>query len=411
MLPSKACRTAEDLTLAYTPGVAEPCLCIQADPSDAYLYTGKGNSVAVVTDGTAVLGLGNLGAIAAKPVMEGKAILFKRFADIDAVDVEVQCPPGVDLVDVVQAIAPTYGGINLEDIRAPQCFGIEASLKERLDIPVFHDDQHGTAVVVAAGLLNALALAGKGLSDVRIVMNGAGAAATATIRFLRTLGVQPDQAVVCDTKGVLHSGRDFADAPHKADLAQTIEARTLEEAIVGADVFIGVSSAGALTPEMLRSMAPRPIVFALANPEPEITYGLAREVCPEAMIATGRSDMPNQVNNVLAFPYLFRAALDVRATRIDDAMMRAAAEGLAELARDGAPTPFGQDSFIPNPFDERLFSEIPTLVADAAMRSGAAQRSLDLEVYRAALRERQRRLLAQLRTCESDAPVSGLTPV
>jgi malate dehydrogenase (oxaloacetate-decarboxylating)(NADP+) len=326
-----------------------------------------------VSDGTAVLGLGNLGALASKPVMEGKALLFKRFADVDAIDIEVKCPPGVDLVDVVEAISPTFGGINLEDIKAPECFDVERMLKDSLNIPVFHDDQHGTAVVIAAGLMNALEIAGKSLFNVRIVVNGAGAAAIATIRFLRHLGVHPEQITVCDTKGVIHVGRENVEAPHKIEVASKTNARTLGEAIFGADVFIGVSAAGAVSPRMLDSMAVHPIVFALANPKPEISYLLARETCPDAIVATGGSNTPNQVNNVLAFPYLFRAALDVRAREINYDMMAAAASTLAVLARFGSTVQFGQESIIPSPFDDRLLCDVSSAVAEAAVQSGVAR--------------------------------------
>ncbi|MCE9560370.1 MAG: malate dehydrogenase [Armatimonadetes bacterium] len=396
VLPSKRCQTPEDLALAYTPGVAEPCLRIQENPEDAYLYTSKGNTIAVITNGTAVLGLGNLGALASKPVMEGKAVLFKRFADVDAVDVEVDCSPGVNFVDVVEAISPTYGGINLEDIKAPECFDIESRLKASLNIPVFHDDQHGTAVVIAAGLLNALILAGKKLEDVRIVVNGAGAAAFATVFFLRYMGVHREQFVVCDTQGVIDADRDFTSAPHKLRIASITKARTLEQALVGADVFIGLSAANVVSPEMLMGMAKNPIVFALSNPDPEIAYDLAKATRPDAIVCTGRSDTPNQINNVLAFPYLFRAALDVRATKINNEMMAAASNALAELARNCPVVPFGPDSVIPNPFDERLFWTVPTAVAAAANETGIGGVALIPAKYEAQLKVRGKLLLERL---------------
>ena len=402
VIPTKPCAQADDLALAYTPGVGEPCLRIQADPEEAYHYTGKGNSVAVISNGSAVLGLGNLGALASKPVMEGKSLLFKRFADIDSVDVEVQTKPGLDLVDVIEAISPTYGGINLEDIKAPECFDVEARLKQRLSIPVFHDDQHGTAVVIAAGLFSSLALSGKALDNVRITVNGAGAASIAAIRFLRHLGVHREQITVCDTQGVIHTGRDFKNAPVKAEIATHTKARTLEEAMVGADVFIGVSIGGAVTPQMLMTMAKHPIIFALANPVPEISWQVAQETRPDAIVSTGRSDMPNQVNNVLAFPFLFRAALDVRASAINVPMMEAAARSIAQLAMQH-PDGFGPERIIPSAFDDRLFEAVSLAVARAAISSGIARRPIDLGVYKNQLGLRHRALMEKVAIWNGDS--------
>jgi malate dehydrogenase (oxaloacetate-decarboxylating)(NADP+) len=385
--------TQRDLSLAYSPGVAEPCLHIQRDPALAYDYTTRGNMVAVISNGTAVLGLGNLGALASKPVMEGKVALFKRFADVDGIDLEVATEKVDEFVNCVRFLAPSVGGINLEDIKAPECFVIEQLLREVMDIPVFHDDQHGTAIVAAAGLINACHLTGRELADTKLVVNGAGAAAIACVELLKAMGMRPEHIVLCDTKGVVFKGRTEGMNQWKSAHAIETKARTLAEAVDGADVFFGLSVKGALTQDMVRSMAKRPIIFAMANPDPEITPEEARAVRPEAIIATGRSDYPNQVNNVLGFPYIFRGALDVRASTINDAMKIAAAEALAQLAREDVPDEvntaasgnrlkFGADYIIPNAFDPRLISRVPPAVAKAAMDSGVARRPLaDLRRY------------------------------
>ena len=371
---SKPCATQADLSLAYTPGVAEPVREINRDPENAYKYTNKGNLVAVITDGTAVLGLGNMGALASKPVMEGKAVLFKRFADIDVFDIEVTAPTIEAFIETVVNIAPTFGGINLEDIAAPHCFRIEKELRERLDIPVFHDDQHGTAVIVGAALLNALALQGKNLADAKIVFLGAGAAGCACARLLKVMGAK--HLVMVDKSGVLKTSRpDLHDM--NRDLATSRDVSSLSEAMVDADVFIGVSAANALSPDLLKVMAAKPVVFALANPDPEILPSLAHAVRDDILMATGRSDFPNQVNNALCFPYLFRGALDARAKQITTAMQVAAAEALAEIAREPVPQEvldayqltelsFGKEYIIPKPFDPRLMKRVSGRVADAA---------------------------------------------
>ena len=390
---SKPLTTARDLSLAYSPGVAVPCLEIYRDPALAYDYTTKGNMVAVVSNGTAVLGLGNLGALASKPVMEGKVALFKRFADIDGIDLCIDTEDPDALVAAVRYLGPSFGGINLEDIRAPECFVIEQQLRELMDIPVFHDDQHGTAIVAAAGLINACHLTGRELRDTRLVVNGAGAAAIACVELLKAMGMRPDHVTLCDTRGVVFQGRTNGMNQWKSAHAVPTAARTLAEAIEGADVFFGLSVRGALTGDMMRTMADRPIVFAMANPDPEITPEEARTASPHAIVATGRSDYPNQVNNVLGFPYIFRGALDVRASTINDAMKIAAAEALAKLAREdvpdevtaagtGARVQFGPDYIIPNAFDPRLISRLPPAVARAAMDSGVARRPIaDLRRY------------------------------
>lgn len=379
---SKPCATQADLSLAYTPGVAEPVREINRDPENAYKYTNKGNLVAVITDGTAVLGLGDMGALASKPVMEGKAVLFKRFADIDVFDIEVTAPSIEAFIETVVNIAPTFGGINLEDIAAPHCFRIEKELRERLDIPVFHDDQHGTAVIVGAALLNALALQGKNLADARIVFLGAGAAGCACARLLKVMGAK--HLVMVDKSGVLKTSRpDLHDM--NRDLATNRDVNTLAEAMVDADVFIGVSAANALSPDLLKVMAAKPVVFALANPDPEILPSLAHAVRDDILMATGRSDFPNQVNNALCFPYLFRGALDARAKQITTAMQVAAAEALAEIAREPVPQEvldayqltelsFGKEYIIPKPFDPRLMQRVSGRVADAARAEAAREK-------------------------------------
>ena len=384
---SKPLNTARDLSLAYSPGVAEPCLEIRRDPSLAYEYTTKGNMVAVISNGTAVLGLGNLGALASKPVMEGKVALFKRFADVDGIDLEVGTEDVDAFVNAVRYLGPGFGGINLEDIKAPECFIIEQRLRELMDIPVFHDDQHGTAIVAAAGLINACHLTGRSLRDSKLVVNGAGAAAIACVELVKAIGVRPENVILCDTKGVVYAGRTAGMNQWKSAHAIETPARTLAEALQGADIFFGLSVKGALTPAMVAGMADRPIIFAMANPDPEITPEEARAIRPNAIIATGRSDYPNQVNNVLGFPYIFRGALDVRASTINEAMKIAAAEALAKLAREDVPDEvhrasagsrltFGPDYIIPNAFDPRLIAWVPPAVARAAMESGVARKPL-----------------------------------
>jgi malate dehydrogenase (oxaloacetate-decarboxylating)(NADP+) len=372
---------------------------IADDPSCAYDYTSKGNLVAVISNGTAILGMGNLGALAAKPVMEGKAVLFKRFADVDAIDIEVATEDAQRFIDAVELLEPSFGGINLEDIAAPDCFIIEQTLRERMKIPVFHDDQHGTAIITAAGLINACYLTGRKLSDIRVVVNGAGAAAIACTELVKAMGVHGDHVIMCDRKGVIHKDRTDLDQWKSAHAVET-DKRTLAEALEGADVFLGLSAAGALKPEMVEKMAREPIIFAMANPDPEIWPPDAMAARPDAIIATGRSDFPNQVNNVLGFPFIFRGALDVRATAINDAMKIAAAEALAELAREPVPEEvaaayggrshsFGRDYIIPAPFDPRLMEVVASAVAEAAVQSGVAQKPIaDMEAYRQELRAR-----------------------
>ncbi|MTW22359.1 malic enzyme-like NAD(P)-binding protein [Allochromatium palmeri] len=385
---TKPAATQHDLSLAYTPGVAEPVRQIHADPDLAYRYTNKGNLVAVITDGTAVLGLGNVGGLAGKPVMEGKAVLFKRFADIDCFDIEVDAESPQAFIETVARIAPTFGGINLEDIAAPHCFEIEQALIEQLDIPVFHDDQHGTAIIIAAGLLNALELQGKTLAEARIVVLGAGAAGIAGVRLLVALGAPRDHIFCVDRQGIIHTGRQDLN-PYKRGVAVETEKRTLAEAMDGADVFIGVSGPDLVAPEMLAAMAPRPIVFALSNPVPEIRPAVAMAVRDDLVMATGRSDYPNQINNVLGFPFIFRGALDVRASRVNEAMQIAAVEALRTLAREPVPAEvldayglqelsFGPDYIIPKPFDPRLRERVPAAVARAAIDSGVARLAEDL---------------------------------
>jgi malate dehydrogenase (oxaloacetate-decarboxylating)(NADP+) len=390
---TKPLTTARDLSLAYSPGVAEPCLHIHRDPSLAYDYTSKGNFVAVISNGTAVLGLGNLGALASKPVMEGKAALFKRFADVDSIDLCVSTEDVDQFVNAVRYLGPSFGGINLEDIKAPECFVIEQRLRELMDIPVFHDDQHGTAIVAAAGLINACHLTNRDLKEVKLVINGAGAAAVACAELVKAMGLRPQNVILVDTKGVIFRGRTEGMNQWKSAHATETAARTLGQALEGCDCFMGLSVKGAVTPEMVRSMAAHPIIFAMANPDPEITPDEARAVRPDCIIATGRSDYPNQVNNVLGFPFIFRGALDVRASTINDAMKVAAAEALAMLAREDVPEEvagagagtslrFGPEYIIPNAFDPRLISRIPPAVAKAAMDSGVARKPIaDLHRY------------------------------
>ena len=380
---TKPFTTPEELSLAYTPGVAEPVLAIQKNPDDAFLYTSRGNLVAVITNGTAVLGLGNTGALAGKPVMEGKAVLFKKFADVDVFDIEIDESDPQAFIDTVRRIAPTFGGINLEDIAAPDCFEIEQALIEQLDIPVFHDDQHGTAIIIAAGLLNALELADKQIGDVRIVCLGAGAAGVASMNLCFELGARRENLVMVDRKGVIHTGRNDLN-PQKQQFAIDTELRTLADAMDGADVFIGVSGPNLLSPDNLKRMADKPVVFALSNPTPEIMPEIAIEARPDVIMATGRSDFPNQVNNVLGFPYIFRGALDVRARRINTQMHIAAVEALRALAKEAVPAAvleayrkeslsFGPDYIIPKPLDPRLIDYVPPAVAKAAVDSGVAR--------------------------------------
>ncbi|HSK79506.1 MAG TPA: NADP-dependent malic enzyme [Thermoanaerobaculia bacterium] len=397
VVPTKPTATQWDLSLAYSPGVAYPCKAIEADPLLAYEYTAKGNLVAVISNGTAVLGLGNIGALAGKPVMEGKGVLFKRFAGIDVFDLEVATTDPEEFIRTVKLLEPTFGGINLEDIRAPDCFDIERRLKAEMSIPVFHDDQHGTAIISGAALLNALTVAGKKIAEVRIVFSGAGAAALSCARLYVQLGARRENITLCDTHGVIYAGRTERMDPYKQDFAVETEARTLAEAIAGADVFIGLSIAGVVTPDMVRSMAKDPIVFAMANPDPEIGYEEAKEARPDAIVATGRSDYPNQVNNVLGFPFLFRGALDVRATDINEAMKLAAVKALADLAREDVPDAvlkaygldsmrFGREYLIPKPIDYRVLLRVPPAVAKAAMESGVARIPIDdFDAYRGRL--------------------------
>jgi len=391
--PTKPLATQRDLSLAYSPGVAAPCLEIARDPSLAFDYTAKGNFVAIISNGTAVLGLGDLGALAAKPVMEGKAVLFKRFADVDGIDLEVDTKDVDEFVNCVRFLGQTFGGINLEDIKAPECFMIEERLRACMDIPIFHDDQHGTAIIVAAGLINALHLTGRTIESARLVVNGAGAAAIACVELLKKMGLPQDHVILCDSKGVIWRGRTGHMNQWKSALAVETEARTLADALVDADVFFGLSAAAAVTKDMVDTMAAKPIIFAMANPVPEIWPEEVKEVRPDAIVATGRSDYPNQINNVLGFPYIFRGTLDVRARAINDEMKIAAAQALADLAREDVPDEvdaayagrrlrFGPDYLIPVPFDPRLIVAIPQAVARAAMDSGVASRPIiDMERY------------------------------
>ena len=400
IVASKPMATQRDLSLAYSPGVAVPVKAIAEDPAKAYDYTIKGNLVAVISNGTAILGLGNLGALASKPVMEGKAVLFKRFADVDSIDLEVDTEDPQRFIEAVELLAPSFGGINLEDIAAPNCFIIEAALKERMNIPVFHDDQHGTAIITAAGLINACYLTGRDLATVKVVVNGAGAAAIACTALIKAMGVRHENVIMCDRKGTIYQGRTDGMDQWKSAHAVPTEARDLTEALVGADVFLGLSAAGALKPEMVKDMAPAPIIFAMANPDPEISPPDARAARPDAIIATGRSDYPNQVNNVLCFPFIFRGALDVHATAINEEMKIAAAYAIADLARQQVPeevaaayggraSSFGPEYIIPSPFDPRLMEIVPAAVAEAAMKTGVAQRPIEnLDDYRTQLRAR-----------------------
>ncbi len=397
--PTKPCRTQHDLSLAYTPGVAEPCLEIHRNPRDAFKYTGRGNLVAVVTNGTAVLGLGDIGALAAKPVMEGKAVLFKRFAGVNVFDIEINTHDPDEIIKFCQLLEPTFGAINLEDIKAPECFYIEETLKKTMKIPVFHDDQHGTAIISGAALLNALEVAGKDIGKVRVVVNGAGAAGVACAEHYVRLGVKRENIILCDTKGVIYKGRTQGMNPYKERFALNTSLRSLAEAMENADVFLGLSVKGAITSDLVRSMAPRPIVFAMANPDPEISYPEAKASRDDVIMATGRSDYPNQVNNVLGFPSIFRGALDVRATVINEEMTLAATRALANLAKEAVPDSvrraygvarleFGPDYLIPKPFDPRVLVRASPAVAQAAMETGVAQEPLDIREYREQLERR-----------------------
>src|SRR5262244_3145441 len=400
VIATKPMATQRDLSLAYSPGVAVPVLAIAEDETRAYDYTTKGNFVAVITNGTAILGLGNRGALAAKPVMEGKAVLYERFADIDSIDLEVNSEDPEEVINCVKLLGKSWGGINLEDIRAPECFIIEQKLRELLDIPVFHDDQHGTAIIAAAGLINALDLTGRDVKTTRLVCNGAGAAGIACLELLKAIGFAPENLILCDTKGVIYQGRSEGMNQWKSAYAVKTSARTLEQAMIDADVFFGLSAKGAVTQDMVKMMAPQPIIFAMANPDPEITVEEVAAVRNDAIMATGRSDYPNQVNNVLGFPYIFRGALDVRATTINMEMKIAAAQALAQLAREDVPDEvavaygtrpkYGPDYIIPVPFDPRLISAIPPAVAKAAMDTGAARKPIvDMDAYREQLRSRR----------------------
>ncbi len=398
--PTKPCRTQRDLSLAYTPGVAEPCLEIQKNPQDAFKYTARGNLVAVVTNGTAVLGLGDIGALAGKPVMEGKAVLFKRFANVDVFDIEINSHDPDEVIKVCQLLEPTFGAINLEDIKAPECFYIEETLKKTMKIPVFHDDQHGTAIISGAALLNGLEVVGKDIGKIRVVVNGAGAAGFACAEHYVRLGVKRENVILCDTKGVIYQGRIEGMNPYKQRFAIETKLRTLAEVMENADVFLGLSVKGAITPAMVRSMAARPIVFAMANPDPEITYEEAKACRDDVIMATGRSDYPNQVNNVLGFPFIFRGALDVRATTINEEMKLAATRALANLAKEDVPDSvcraygvarlkFGPDYLIPKPFDPRVLVWESSAVAQAAMETGVAQEPIDIDAYREQLERHQ----------------------
>jgi malate dehydrogenase (oxaloacetate-decarboxylating)(NADP+) len=399
IIASKPMATQRDLSLAYSPGVAVPVQAIADDPATAYDYTAKGNLVAVISNGTAILGMGNLGALASKPVMEGKAVLFKRFADVDSIDIELASEDTDALIEAIAMMEPSFGGINLEDIKAPECFIIEQTLRERMNIPVMHDDQHGTAIIAAAGLINACLITGRKLDEIKVVVNGAGASALACTSLIKSMGVKHENVLVCDTRGVIYPGRERVDQ-FKSTHAVMTDKRTLTEALEGADVVLGLSAKGAITPEMVKSMAPEPIIFAMANPDPEITPPDAKAVRPDAIVATGRSDYPNQVNNVLGFPFIFRGALDVRATAINEEMKIAAATAIAELAREqvhedvaaaygGETQQFGRDYIIPAPFDPRLMEVVPMAVAKAAMDSGVAQKPIeDFEAYRDQLKAR-----------------------
>jgi malate dehydrogenase (oxaloacetate-decarboxylating)(NADP+) len=414
VVPTKPSLTQRDLTLAYSPGVAEASLEVERDPETAYELTAKGNLVAVVSNGTAILGLGNRGPLAAKPVMEGKGLLFKRFADIDVFDIEISARTPEEIIAVVQALEPTFGGINLEDIKAPECFQVEEELKRRMSIPVFHDDQHGTAIISGAGLLNALEIAGKRIDAIHVVINGAGASAIACGEFWIRLGVKRDHVTMVDTRGVVYAGRTEGMNPYKARFARDTRARTLADAVQEADVFLGLSVKDVLTPEMVKTMAPQPLIFALANPDPEIQYEVAKAARPDAIVATGRSDYPNQINNVLGFPFIFRGALDVRACAINEEMKVAAAQALAALAKEDVPDSvlkaygleslhFGPDYIVPKPVDPRVLLWEAPAVARAAMESDAARKRIDLDKYREQLEARMNKGREVMRTIVKQA--------
>ncbi|MFA7430908.1 MAG: NADP-dependent malic enzyme [Rhodospirillaceae bacterium] len=414
IVPTKPLTTARDLSLAYSPGVAAPCKEIARDPSLAYDYTAKGNLVAVISNGTAVLGLGDLGALASKPVMEGKAVLFKKFADVDSIDLEVDTRDVDQFINAVRYLGPSFGGINLEDIKAPECFIIEQQLREMMDIPVFHDDQHGTAIIAAAGLINACDLTGRDITDIKVVVNGAGAAGIACLELIKAMGVKHDNVILCDTKGAIYKGRTDGMNQWKSAHAAQTDARTLEQAMEGADAFLGLSVRGAVTPEMVAAMAPNPIIFAMANPDPEITPEEVRAIRTDAIMATGRSDYPNQINNVLGFPYIFRGALDVRARTINEDMKIAAAHAIAALAREDVPDEvaaayagrrlrYGPEYIIPVPFDPRLIGAIPVAVAQAAMDSGVAQKPIiDMDAYRHELSARLDPMAASMQAISAE---------
>lgn len=398
VVPTKPCQSAEDLSYAYTPGVAKPVLKIEENAENAYRYTDKGNLVAVISNGTAILGLGDRGALASKPVMEGKGVLFKRFADIDVFDLEINEKDPEKLVEIIRSLTPTFGGINLEDIKGPECFYVEQELIKRCEIPVFHDDQHGTAIIATAGLMNAALITGKKLEDMRVVVNGAGAAGISCSRMFLLAGIKKENLIICDSHGVIYKGRDKL-TKEKAELAQDTELRTLAEAMKGADVFMGLSVANCVSAEMLLSMAKDPVVFAMSNPDPEITYELATATRSDVIMATGRSDYPNQINNVLGFPFIFRGALDVRASRVTENMKMAAARALAELARESVPEEvvkaygrsfeFGREYIVPKPFDPRVIEYEAVAVAKAACEDGVAASPItDFDAYRESLKQR-----------------------
>lgn len=400
VVPTKPCQTADDLGLAYTPGVAKPVLEIAENPEDAYKYTSKGNLVAVISNGTAILGLGDRGALASKPVMEGKGVLFKRFADIDVFDIEIDEKDPDKIIEIVRAISPTFGGVNLEDIKGPECFRIEQELIKQCDIPIFHDDQHGTAIIATAGMMNACEIVGKKLGEIKVVVNGAGAAGISCAKMFVAAGVKRENIIMCDSKGVIYKGRVAGMTAEKEEFATELPIRSLEEAMVGADFFMGLSVADCVTPEMLLSMAKDPVVFAMSNPNPEIKYEVAVATRKDLIMATGRSDYPNQINNVLGFPFIFRGALDVRATKISEGMKMAAAKALAALAKEPVPEEvakayggkhfsFGRDYIVPKPFDPRVISWEAVAVAKAACDEGLAAKPItDWDAYRASLVKR-----------------------
>ena len=399
VIPTKPCDTAWDLSLAYSPGVAEPCIEIKKDVDLAFEYTNRGNLVAVVSNGTAVLGLGNIGAIAGKPVMEGKSVLFKKFADVDAYDIEIDTADPDELIKTVKYLEPTFGGINLEDIKAPECFYIEETLKREMDIPVFHDDQHGTAIISGAGLLNACELVGKNIDDLKFAFNGAGASAISCAEFFISLGAKRENMIMCDSRGVIYEGRkEGLNVQKERFMVDTLH-RTIGDALEGSDVFVGLSNGGAITKDMVKTMADNPIIFAMANPDPEITYKDAHDARDDIIMATGRSDYPNQVNNVLGFPFIFRGALDVRARGINEEMKIAAAKALAALAKESVPKgvseaygveafEFGPDYIVPKPFDPRVLVWESVAVAKAAVETGAARINLDLDKYKTKLEDK-----------------------